>query len=55
MNGCHYQKTLEAWLKVMDSKKDEVKLILTRTDGAKYIRGLICKTACMFIGVEVVL
>eukprot|EP01036_Dinobryon_divergens_P024114 gene24114-32531_t len=24
VNGCHYQKTLEAWLKVMDSKKDAV-------------------------------
>lgn len=33
VNGSHYQKTLEGWMKIMDSKKAEVMPILAKTYG----------------------
>jgi cyclopropane-fatty-acyl-phospholipid synthase len=33
VNGTHYQKTLEAWLVLMDSRKDVVLPMLRRTYG----------------------
>jgi cyclopropane-fatty-acyl-phospholipid synthase len=33
VNGSHYQRTLEAWLKIMDSKKKEVLPLLASTYG----------------------
>lgn len=33
VNGTHYQKTLEAWLVVMDSKKDQVLPVLAKAYG----------------------
>lgn len=35
VNGTHYQKTLEAWLQIMDSKQQEVLIILGKTYGEK--------------------
>ncbi|XP_052694604.1 uncharacterized protein LOC128172908 [Crassostrea angulata] len=33
INGCHYSKTLEAWLALMDRQMDKVKKIFTQTYG----------------------
>lgn len=35
VNGSHYQKTLEGWLQIMDSRKDQVMPILKETYGEK--------------------
>ncbi len=34
VNGSHYQRTLEGWLQIMDSRQAEVLPLLERTYGA---------------------
>jgi cyclopropane-fatty-acyl-phospholipid synthase len=38
INGCHYQRTLEAWLRLQDAHKDEIMPVLQAAYGAEATR-----------------